>query len=95
MNTPIIIPIVHNNEPDRCPSCGELEDIKQVCKHCGHEYIEEENTPVFTIVTLIILLIIGIYILCTICEWFVWADQKSLLDVVVGHWEFIKSLRIK
>jgi hypothetical protein len=39
MNT--IIPIfISPEEPEKCPECQKEEDIKEVCRHCGYEYLD-------------------------------------------------------
>ena len=42
--TMVIMPFFINNEPDRCPKCDRIENIKEVCAHCGYEYKEEPMT---------------------------------------------------
>lgn len=40
----MIIPVfIPPHEPDRCPSCGKLENVKSVCKHCNYEYKEDDK----------------------------------------------------
>ena len=43
MITPIIIPIPQETEPDTCPSCWKPEDLVVTCRHCKHEYVEDEE----------------------------------------------------
>lgn len=41
---PIIIPSAPH-EPEKCPHCKQLEDIKTVCGNCGYEYPEDDYEP--------------------------------------------------
>ncbi len=63
MNT-VIIPI--HTEPDRCPSCKHLEDIKTTCNHCGYEYIEDDEELSAKDTILMILFILGCVMLIMI-----------------------------
>lgn len=81
MFIPILIP-TRPHEPTRCPNCKEIENKKEVCKHCKYVYPEDEeigNVPIIAyfigaIVTFIRLLIYNISTksLCSFdgCEFF-------------------------
>lgn len=42
----IIMPVPVSHEPDRCPKCMRPEDVKQMCRYCQYEYVEEDGMPV-------------------------------------------------
>ena len=58
MNVPIIIT---QHEQGKCPSCGKAEEVISVCKHCGHEYKDDDKVSVSGIIllTAIIIVILG------------------------------------
>ena len=93
MNTiiPIIIPI-HSS---RCPECGKPEDIKQVCKHCGHEYRDEESSG-WWVLWLILGTIATLWLLFTVGDWLIEQGfgKPTLLDVLKAQGAFFRGLRI-
>jgi hypothetical protein len=90
---PIIIPI-HSSEPSRCPECGKTEDIKQVCRHCGHEYRDEEGSAWWGL--WLIVGIVGLWALSTVGYWLMEQDfsKPTLLEVLKAQGEFFRGLRI-
>lgn len=67
-----------------------------MCRHCGHEYEEENFTSgwdeFLSWITVIGIFILAIYILITLCSWLMF--DESLVDTIKGQWEWIKSKRI-
>ena len=84
MILPIILPM-HTESP-KCQNCGQNEDKKTVCRHCGSEYVSEPTTwfekIIFTIIVVFILWL-GI----TIIIWFL----NNLIGESRTLWEQIKS----
>lgn len=60
----IIIPM-QQPQPSRCPNCDRLEDVKLVCRHCGHEY-KEDDKPMgwwqIAIATLVVVVMVWLMI---------------------------------
>lgn len=97
MNT--MTPIIINNsggDVERCPECGKEEDLKTVCRHCGHEY--EDDEPIGFLGWVIGISILGliVWFILTMIFWFVGSlvDGDTLLDVLKSQWEFISNLKI-
>ena len=95
MNTIIPVIIHSNSESLKCPECGKEEDIKQVCKHCGYEYPEEEETN-GCMTALVVMLIIWLVI--TIIWWIAdnnsLGEKRSLWETIKAQYHFITSLKI-
>ena len=93
---PIYIPASSSSEPSKCPSCDKKEDIKKVCRHCDYEYKEPPTT--FTEGLVAFMVIVSVIWLCvTILVWLMdysFGDKKTLLDMFIAQWEFIKNLRL-
>lgn len=91
MITPM--PIIVNREPDRCPNCNKIEDIKKVCRNCGHEYkdLPLTSTDVFYAATLGATFF---WVLCTLVFWFIDYKNRPLFEIIKSQVEFISSLRI-
>ncbi len=52
---PVIIPM--DTEEDKCPSCKQTEDKIEVCKHCKHEYKEDEEGGGCLLIIIILLIV--------------------------------------
>ena len=97
MNTimPIIIPM-HSSKPSRCPECGNAEDIKQVCRHCGHEYRKEreEEGSGWWVLWMILGIVAGLWLLITVGYWLMEQDysRPTLLEVLKAQGEFFRGL---
>ncbi len=94
MITPIIIPM-RSSEPSRCPECGKPEDIKQVCRHCGHEY-SEEGVSGWWVLWLILGTVAALWLLSTVVYWLLEQgfSNPTLLEVLKEQGEFFRGLRI-
>jgi hypothetical protein len=79
----------------KCPKCGQDEDVKQVCKHCGYEY-EEESGLSFGDVLLLVFIVIGgaflfLWLVWTFITWFD-HENLTLLDVLKNQGEYLIRL---
>ena len=95
MITPIIMPVpVSSSDPNTCPDCGVIESIKEVCRHCGHEYITDCPHPL--IITALVVL--TLWALVTVTWWFLdqgdYGGRHSLWGVIKSQGRFIRKLRI-
>jgi len=92
---PIIL-LMHNREPSKCPGCGKPEDIKQVCRHCGREYCEEESCGCLTPILAILIIGAIVWFLFTIGHWLMSQqfDKLTLLEVLKSQAHFIGGLRL-
>lgn len=93
--TPIIIPA--SVIEDKCPKCNKDENIIEVCAHCGYEY-KEEPTRWYDWVVPLLVVVVGIWALCTVIVWIIdsteYGDKRSLWEIIVMQWDFIKSLKM-
>ena len=90
------VPIIINNEPDRCPKCHEVENIKEVCCHCGYEYTDEKTAWWKTAIAICAgttIVVIIVWALVIIGQWLEGSD--TLFEVLNEEWEWLKSRRIK
>lgn len=94
---PIIIPVSHNSEEDKCPNCGKPEDIKQVCKHCGHEYPEDDEddegggwSTFFGVIIFIAVIIVICWIFLTFIVWI--AGDDTLVNVIKSQYHWFVNL---
>lgn len=73
MHTTTFIPLIisHNQEDPKCPHCHNPENIKSVCRNCGHEYAEEEGGwPEWLAILVIVLGVVLVIIIgFIILEW--------------------------
>lgn len=93
----IIMPMpVGNPEPDRCPKCERIEDIKMVCRKCGYEYPDEPErwyqSNWFFILTLIAATPILLWLFFTVLHWLV--SETSLQSVLKSQWEWFRGIRV-
>ncbi len=88
----IIIPAT----PPHCPSCGDLESTKTVCRHCGYEYKNDESWLSIIGVLLTILAIIAVlgWFGFTILSWVAGYEPTTLLKVLQGQWHWLTKLRL-
>lgn len=89
----MIIPIFlfQNREPDRCPECGRLEDVKVLCRHCKYEYPESESK--WTDWAVPLGSILGfIWLMFTVMFWTLESRSTTFVDMVVGQFEFVRDL---
>ena len=94
MFVPIIIP-TQTGIPV-CPECGKLENVINVCKHCGHEYKDKKWSISFTIF-FCICVFIGIYLVVMTIGWLFKNGigyNISFLEMLLEQWDFIRNLRI-
>lgn len=96
MITPILMPIFLRSESPKCPKCGKDEDVKQVCKHCGHEYEDDEPS-----LKAMFFIVFGIlWVATTIIAWitdnatshYPERDSYSLIEIIVIQFDFIINL---
>jgi len=94
MNTITPIIIHSNSGPPKCPECGKEENIKQICKHCGYEYPEEEINGFMTFLGIVLI----IWLILTIAWWIAdnssLGEKRSLWEIIKVEFEFITSLKI-
>lgn len=92
---PIIIPTpTGGGKPPTCPGCGEPEDKKTTCRHCGHEYKRGPSAGSFLIAlsAVAIMLVMGMWIGWTMLQWLIPSEgNPSLEEVLSGQWEWIQS----
>lgn len=86
----MIIP--HQTEPNLCPSCRNVEAIKETCRHCGFEY--ETELSIKALILIIISILILIWFFLTIFAWLSSFSNETLLEVLQSQWEWIKVKRI-
>ena len=98
---PVLIP---THEPARCPSCQNIEDIKTICRKCGHEYTEKPDVPWTMADTWIVLLgvLAAFWATVTLISWIgdscnanfgdPWThDRCSLTDVLHTQQEMLRD----
>jgi uncharacterized paraquat-inducible protein A len=97
MNTVAPLPIIihTNNEPERCPQCKHEEDIKRVCRNCGHEYKAEDDEKIRwkEVIVIWAVLLGGLWLLITVTGWLV-GYKQSLVEILKCQWQWLTSLRI-
>lgn len=79
------------SEPPHCPECGRLENTVTTCRHCGHEYAEDDAGFLPLIMGLGIVAT-AVYFLWTMASWFI--GDASLVEVLKAQWEWLKNLRV-
>ena len=86
---------MHPSEPSLCPECGKPEDIKQVCRHCGHEYRDEDSSG-WCVPLVILGMIAVVWLSFTLGFWLLEQDfdKPTLLDVLNAQGAFFRGLRI-
>jgi len=98
MFTPIIIPI-QQPEKSKCPECGKNENIISVCKHCGHEYEEDElkwHHKLIGVILGIIIILLFILFMWSCFDWLSDFDNKhlSLFKIISNNFKYIYSKNI-
>lgn len=86
MSTPIIIPMPV--EPDRCPECNNVENVKAVCANCGYEYRDGEGRVWPAVLIIVLSVVFAVWFLLTMTEWLTYGN-KTLVQVLVSQWNFI------
>jgi NADH:ubiquinone oxidoreductase subunit C len=93
----VIVPVFIPVEDDKCPHCGKTENIKQVCRHCGYEYPEDENSFWFNFIATFCVIYL-FYSAITVIVWLMNLqfenDHQTLTDVLRWQWNFIHQLRL-
>ena len=100
----IILPMpMPASEPERCPKCRGEEDIKNVCRHCNHEYVEEEGEPLTgqDVALLVLVGLVGLWVTITVGSWLAnscadqfidgYRDRCSLVDVFSTQGQMLKD----
>lgn len=80
MNTILPIFIHTKHVPDKCPGCQKDEDTALVCRHCGHEYVEEENPSGWTIFFFIMAIFLIVAFIAMFCNWLIKIDTEPKYD---------------
>ena len=100
MITPVVIPVIVHEEEDVCPNCGKPEEIIEVCKHCKHEYEEDEdfNITWWDITSVILFFIWILWIICILFDWLFMADRgysykNSLREELSEQVEWFKDIK--
>lgn len=93
---PIFIPT--NTEPDRCPKCHKVEDIKRVCRNCGHEYISEPM-GVWPALLVGLGVLMFLFLLFGLFWWLMdsassWSDHRPLFQVYADMVMWVFALRL-
>lgn len=95
---PVIAPMPMSDEAEHCPKCGRPEDTVEACKHCGHQYPEDEGGGCLGVGVIIIgVILLAAWVILTIGYWLVeqsTRDAPSLLEVLKLQWQFLRNLRI-
>ena len=98
---PIITPvpmILQQPTPQKCPSCGKNEKTKEVCVHCGHEYVyTAEKTPGWKVALIACVICIAIWGFATVLWWLLEASlysEATLVGTIKKQWEFLTSLKL-
>lgn len=95
---PMIVPVYINRGPSHCPECGKVEDIKEVCRHCGHEYKKKDSVmkEVCIIFGILFLILFFSWLICTLVFWI--GEQKdglpTLVDCFKYQLNYLSKLRI-
>jgi len=95
--TPIIIPITSEKEPEKCPSCKKIEDIKTVCRNCGYEYTDDDDDEYSSIFMIIAFFIFMVWIAGTMYAWIFtnkpypaeYGDHQTLLGAFQFQWSWV------
>lgn len=87
------VPYGYHEDDSKCPKCGRPEEKVTVCKHCGYEY-SSDDVGCGGCIIFVIVCIISIWIIGTVIYWLSNNNTKSLLDVLIDQWNWIKELRI-
>jgi uncharacterized protein (DUF983 family) len=92
----IICPIFIHTEPEKCPECHKTEDIKEVCRHCGYEYKEDEGcfSIVVFIIVIVVILVFATWVIWTLSDWLCSSYPTTLLETLKSQWEWLRSIRI-
>lgn len=93
-NFPPIIVNPYVCEESKCPNCGNPENIKKVCKNCGHEYKEKEYPTWKFIFWSISITSAFLWTFLTFSHWLIVSPDETLLSVLKEQMEFLFSLRI-
>lgn len=84
---PIIIP----QEPDKCPNCKQNENLKTVCRNCGHEY-EDEPLTFGDWVIFISIFVLAIWLIITLGCWLL--EGGSLIKIISNQFEHLTKLKL-
>lgn len=90
-----IIPVVIHKEPERCPKCHRVENIKEVCAECGYEYEQGDQSDsfmsiVFTTLAMIVAMAIAFWFGVTLMRWL---SGTPLFRVLETQWQWLTSLK--
>jgi hypothetical protein len=64
-----------------------------VCRNCGYEYEDDKELTWKEIIVMWAAILGGLWLLITTGYWLREHDQ-SLVEIVKGQWQWLKSLRI-
>ena len=98
MTTTIIpVPVHIRHQPPKCPKCKREENKITTCRHCGHEYKNDELGYLVFIVGMAV--IISIVLLITfLLDWMIDCNIKnkcSLIDdALMEKINFLRKLRL-
>lgn len=79
-----------------CPKCKQNENTVEVCRTCGYEYPEDDDSTWYDIARFVIISAIIIWFLTTVLAWVMnnsVGDHCTLVEMFVGQFNFIKGLR--
>lgn len=90
--TPIVIQISSSGS-SHCPECGKQENIKRVCRHCGHEY-RDDDVSGWRMFLFIVGVFFVLWVFLTVGYWLLEQSyhRLTLLEVLKGQWEFFRGL---
>jgi hypothetical protein len=82
--------------PPLCPQCHRIAHKITICRNCGYQY--QSSLSFGDVLILIGLFLVVTWFAVTMMNWLGQSDlyerKKSLVEVLKGQWEYIKSLKI-
>lgn len=84
------------SQPEQCPKCSNPEDIIKVCKHCGYEYVEDNEIRFLDLMIVIIGLVLFIYIVIILMFWCCQSsyEHETLVNILQDQWAWVTQLRV-
>lgn len=92
MSGVIIVPM--RTEPDHCPSCGNVENIKRVCHNCGHEYKDAGGAVWPLVAAIVVAAVAMLWLTFIVLDWLSGPSSWTLRDHLVNHFRWLASRRV-
>lgn len=87
-------PVFINHREPKCPECGEPENIKQTCRHCGYEYDEDNELNFKDVLFIMFAVIVFVWAIITLMMWFAERENTSLIGLIIAQIKAVMELRI-